>query len=159
MTVSQNIALMSRCDPGWQANTCNICKVLQASRQYGQSHPIQLYNSTGQLKSWILLLDILRGKLNGMSKTPRTWVSNQWCQINRRGHCALMLTTWDMDTLASPWPLAENVPVCLQSCVHAPRDQDLLIVRKVLKISLYHCLRCLVLFISSSVQLECIKQY
>lgn len=143
MMVSQNIALMSRCDPGWQTNTCTSCKVLQASHQYGQSHPIQLYNFTGWLKSWILLLDILRGKLNGMSKAPRTWVSNQWCQINRRGHCTLMLTAWDMDTLASQWPLAQNVPVCLQSCLHTPGDQDMFRAQCLLLEKSWKCLLCM----------------
>lgn len=79
MTVSQNIALISRCDLGCQANTCTSCKVLQASHQYGQSHPIQTLLDSSRLKklnkkmkSWILLLDILRGKLSGMTRAPRT---------------------------------------------------------------------------------------
>ncbi len=50
MTLSQNIALMSRCDLGCQANTCTSCKVLQASHQYGQSHPIQTLLDSSRFK-------------------------------------------------------------------------------------------------------------
>ncbi len=48
-----------------------------------------------------------------------------------------------MDTLASPWPLAQNVPVYLQTCVLAPGDQNFFksfksnsYCRKLLKMSL-----------------------
>ncbi len=51
MMVSQNIALMSRCDLGCQANTCTTCKVLQASHQYGQPLPIQTLLDSSRFKN------------------------------------------------------------------------------------------------------------